>query len=516
MWQGFVTDELQDGLTLDSLRSSHPIEVPIKHASEIGQVFDQISYDKGSSVLRMISTSIGVGVFLKGVGAYLTKHAYRNTKTDDLWAALTEASGRNIEDFGQVWTKNVGHQVVTVTENHGVVSVKQNRFLRTGDVRDDEDQMLYPIFLNVRTLDGVDSRSMLTERESTIHVPIQNDFFKVNANHVGFYRTLYSPDRLLKLGESKALLSPEDRAGLISDTAVLSSAGYNKTSVFLQFMEKFGGDSNYSVWKQTTSSLSSVHAAWAFENEKVITGLLSFQRKLVGAKAHELGWQFNDQPDENVKQFMALMFAAAARAGDQRVTEAAFDMFGKFKSGDRAALHPSIRTPVFAVVLTHGNDIEENYQTILQEYRNAKAIEDRQTALRALGSVRKPALIRQTLAFVLGDEVQQNDAHYPFDELVRFQEGIVASWNWLKENYPRIEKKIFPGLVGPSRLLRRSIWGFTSEDRLKEVQAFFENKSTSSFDMLLEQNYDEVRVKSRWVERDREDVKEWLAERNFE
>lgn len=38
VWEGYVTDNLQSALSLDSLRSSHPIEVPVKRADEINQV----------------------------------------------------------------------------------------------------------------------------------------------------------------------------------------------------------------------------------------------------------------------------------------------------------------------------------------------------------------------------------------------------------------------------------------------------------------------------------------------
>lgn len=43
----------------DSLKSSHPIIVPIKHAEEVEQVFDAISYCKGSTVVNMVAAIIG-------------------------------------------------------------------------------------------------------------------------------------------------------------------------------------------------------------------------------------------------------------------------------------------------------------------------------------------------------------------------------------------------------------------------------------------------------------------------
>ncbi len=42
MWDQFVTDHMAAALRLDSLRSSHPIQVPIHHAEEVEQVFDAI------------------------------------------------------------------------------------------------------------------------------------------------------------------------------------------------------------------------------------------------------------------------------------------------------------------------------------------------------------------------------------------------------------------------------------------------------------------------------------------
>lgn len=97
VWEGYVTDNLQGALALDSLRSSHPIEVPVKRADEINQIFDAISYSKGSCVLRMISKYLGEETFMEGIRRYLKKHAFGNTQTGDLWAALADASGKDVE-----------------------------------------------------------------------------------------------------------------------------------------------------------------------------------------------------------------------------------------------------------------------------------------------------------------------------------------------------------------------------------------------------------------------------------
>ena len=76
VWSQFVTEAVQTAQNLDSLRASHPIEVPVRDALEVDQIFDAISYFKGSSVIRMLSGHLGVETFLEGVSAYLKEHAY--------------------------------------------------------------------------------------------------------------------------------------------------------------------------------------------------------------------------------------------------------------------------------------------------------------------------------------------------------------------------------------------------------------------------------------------------------
>ncbi len=272
VWQSYVTNTLQGALSLDSLRSSHPIEVPVKRADEINQIFDAISYSKGSCVLRMISKYLGEQTFMEGIRRYLKKHAYGNTQTGDLWAALSDASGKPVEKVMDIWTKNVGYPVVSVTEDEqsNSISVKQNRFLRTGDVKPEEDKTLFPIFLGLRTKNGVDEDLTLSEREHDYKVP-DLDFFKLNADHSGIYRTSYTPARLAKLGQAAkdGLLTVEDRAGMIADAGALASSGYQKTSGILSLLKNFDGETEFVVWSELLSRISSIRAAWVFEDEKV-------------------------------------------------------------------------------------------------------------------------------------------------------------------------------------------------------------------------------------------------------
>ncbi|MDZ4260637.1 MAG: M1 family metallopeptidase [Candidatus Sungbacteria bacterium] len=88
IWTQFVASDFSAALDLDGLKNSHPIEQEVGHPDEISELFDAVSYSKGSVVIRMLQNYLGKEVFAAGLHHYLTRHAYGNAKTSDLRKAL--------------------------------------------------------------------------------------------------------------------------------------------------------------------------------------------------------------------------------------------------------------------------------------------------------------------------------------------------------------------------------------------------------------------------------------------
>ncbi|KAI0514802.1 peptidase family M1-domain-containing protein [Xylaria bambusicola] len=516
VWENYVADNLQSALGLDSLRSSHPIEVPVKRASEVDQIFDAISYSKGSCVLRMISTYLGEDVFLEGVRRYIKKHAYGNTQTDDLWAALEDASGKPVREIMSIWTKNVGFPVVQVTENSAESSilVKQNRFLRTGDTKPEEDKVLYPVFLGLRTEKGVDDSITLTQREGVYKLD-NLDFFKLNANHTSIYRTSYSPERLAKLGQAAkdGKLTVEDRAGMLADAGALAVSGYQRTSGVLNLLKGFDTEESFVVWSEIIARVATVQSAWIFEDQAVKDGLEAFIKQLTSERAHKLGWTFTDKDGHVEQQFKAMLFGAAGMAGDEEIIATAKNMFSKYMAGDKSAVHPNIRGSVFGMALKYGGN--EEYDGILKAFTNSTNTDERNTILRCLGRAKDPELIQRTLDLALSNEVKSQDIYLPVSGLRSHPEGVEALFKWLNDKWSEISKRLSgnPPILGSMVTICTS--SFTKPGQLKEVEQFFKDIDTKSFDQPLAQSKDAIRSKVSWVERDRDDVATWVKENGY-
>ena len=247
-WAQFTFEGTGAAFNIDGLRSSHPIEVPVKSATEVDQIFDAISYYKGSSVIRMLSSYLGVPTFLNGVASYLKGHLHGNATTNDLWAALSQASGKDVQAFMDPWIKKTGFPVLTIAEEPGQIGVRQSRFLLGGGVQPADDETVWWIPLGLMTNEDSTKVDMsaLTIKEETIR-RIDETFYKINKDATGFYRTNYPPDRLTKLGAARDKLSTPDRIGLISDAAALASAGDGTTAGLLSLFSEFQKEDNF-LW----------------------------------------------------------------------------------------------------------------------------------------------------------------------------------------------------------------------------------------------------------------------------
>ena len=234
--------------------------------------------------------------------------------TNDLWAALSKASGQDVNGFMDPWIRTIGFPLLTIAEEPGQIGLRQSRFLSTGDVKEEEDQTLWWVPLGLKTATSQDNQTQaLTEKESTLRA-IDETFYKLNKDQIGFYRTNYPPARLVKLGQEKAKLSVEDRIGLIADAAALAIAGQGTTAGLLALVENFQDETSYHVWAQIAASLGHIRSVFADSNV-VSNGLKDFSVKLFGPAVEKIGWIAAADEGFLAGQLRSLLVGAAGGAG---------------------------------------------------------------------------------------------------------------------------------------------------------------------------------------------------------
>ena len=115
----------------DALATTHPIVQKVRTVEQANQAFDSITYSKGESVLNMLEGYAGADVWQRGIQAYIRAHAYRNTRTDDLWRAVEAAGAKGLTQIAHDFTLQPGVPLIRV----GAVTCEagQSRVILTQD-----------------------------------------------------------------------------------------------------------------------------------------------------------------------------------------------------------------------------------------------------------------------------------------------------------------------------------------------------------------------------------------------
>ncbi|KAF9387458.1 Aminopeptidase 2 mitochondrial [Podila verticillata] len=527
IWSEFVK-RIQEVLKHDSLRTSHPVEVGVENPCEITQIFDEVSYMKGASVLRMLSVWLGQDKFLQGIRKFMLKFMWGNANTDDLWQTLAEECHVDVPGFMQKWTRQTGYPVLSITElDESTILVRQNLFLSTGDVREEEDCLIWPVPLSLITADEPVARNIMMDSKDMVLKVDTNKWYKFNMGQAGFYRVSYPSKSLDLLGKTFGAqrlngtadvtirtrpgpLDSADRVGLLTDAAALVASGNAATSSFLTLLKYFEDEEDYMVWGEVSLRLQELLSVWLEQPASVINALKEVQRRLFTKIVKRLGWDYAEGEDPSSGHLRALAIRFAGRAGDPDIVAEARKRFGAFMANkDMSAIPPDLRFPVFEIVLRTTVGTEE-YEAVVSYYRETFIPGEKLVALTVLGYANSQELVRRTLAFAMSPEVRTQDILTAIATLRSSMMGRAELWDFMRLHWDVLYNRHCDDLRFLDYFVILSIGSFSSLERYREVQAFFSTKDTSSYERILATCLEGIRKNILWLERDRQDVASWL------
>jgi aminopeptidase N len=507
----------QTALGLDGLRSTHAIHAPTETPAQIDEAFDAIAYEKGAAVLRMLETYVGSETFRKGINTYLQTHAYGNGTSQDLWTAMTSASGKPIDRILPTFVNQAGAPLVDIAaacrDNRTEVTAAQQRFFLDSALLSlgSPEQWQVPLCLkSITSATGGPSCDVLSQPRQllTVERSACSSWVFANAGAQGYYRTAYSPEALRALAPRvQDILTAPERLSLTGDEWALVRAGRHGVGEYLTLAAGFGNERTDGVLSGITDRFDFIHEYLATDTNR--PAFERFVRTLLGPLFQQVGFDTTPADGDEQRALRAtLIEALGTTGGDTDVSARARAALDRALTGG-TTLDPTLAGAIVAVAAEHGDRALQD--ALLAASDRATAPAEHYRYLYALARFHDPALIDRALEYALTSKLRSQDVSGFLSRFLRQGAARARTWAFLKAHWADLENKVT--IFGGDSGIASALGTFCDASSRDDVTAFFAAHPLPSATRTLDQTVERINNCIALRERQGPALAAWLANR---
>ena len=436
----------------DSLDATHPVRAPVARPEEVAQIFDEISYGKGSTALGMLEAYLGEKVFRRGVAEYLQRFRFSNARTSDLWDALSRAAGEPIAPLMDPWLDRPGLPLLTVALTDGGLELEQRRFSYHGAGA----AAPWPIPM-VLDLDGRRERIRFDTVRRVVPAP-PTVTVHANPGAAGFYRVRYDATLFERLLATLPGRPAADRWSFLEDLGALLGAGEVDWATYARATRALGTAPDRLVVELLAGFLRAL--AELFPD---VPEVVDLARWFFAGQSARLG--LARRPGEPVNDGIVRHQVTVGRA--QTDLGFARALAEEFPNWDR--VDPDVR-PAAALARARVGGAPA-YRELRRALDGDRTEQERVGLANALAWTGESDLLRETLDLAASGGMNRGVVHLVLPSAAANPAGRSVVWPWCVERLGAVDELLRgSGLL--TRALERMI-PLVGVGRADEVRAFF-------------------------------------------
>jgi aminopeptidase N len=422
---GFPKDT---AMQADARSTTHSIQQPITSEAEANSAFDEITYRKGQSILRMLESFLGEEVFRDGIRKYIAAHKYSNTTTADLWEALTDVSGKPVGEIAPGWTEEPGFPVVKVERKENTIQLSQERFTVHFP---DPPAAEWQIPLTYVTQDQPATNGfLLRDQSAALPGELPNDkAIKFNVADAGYYRVQYDKPSWELLVAQLPRLSQADRANLLIDAWALVEADREPLSHYLGLFDRVLNDDQLAVYDQIIDTFTFINRLLA--GDPMRPRFQEYARAVLRPAFDRVGWDSRPGEPPGTMSLRASLIRGLGVLNDSDIIAGCRSRFDAYLS-DPAVVPPDLRPTIFAVVGRYADS--STWEKLHKLGLKTASTEEKQYLYEALASAIEPKLVTRTIALALTDELPTSRATMLLPFAARHSEHPELVWRYAQQH----------------------------------------------------------------------------------
>ena len=500
---GITKEQAMEG---DARSTTHPIQQPIATEAEANSAFDDITYKKGQSFLRMLESFLGDDVFRDGIRRYIAAHEYSNSTTADLWNALSEASKKPVAEIAAGWTEQPGFPVVKVRrEADEKVRLTQERF--TVNFKN-APPLEWKIPLTYSVIGQTPATLLITGKTDILqNIPADRPL-KLNVKGAGNYRVEYDEPSWSLLLEALPKLSIEDRVNLLSDTWALAQADRAPISLFFGLVEKLPASTDIAEREQIVNVLDFINGLLVRNPER--EKFQRYARSLLRPTFETLSWDPKQGEPPTTGNLRASLIEALGDLNDPEIVAGCRERFEKYLANP-ASLAPDLRPAIFAIV---GRYADEKTWTKLHELGvRTTSIEEKQNYYNALAGATDPKLVKKTLSIALTDELPTSRATFLVPRVARDGDHPDIAWEFATANMKALLAKT--DAAGSNRYAPALFTFFSDDSRADELKTYAKNDLPLESAREVAKAIDEIQFRAEFKRRLTTQLNAWIGQKDL-
>uniref|UniRef100_A0A8C6PTC6 Aminopeptidase n=1 Tax=Nothobranchius furzeri TaxID=105023 RepID=A0A8C6PTC6_NOTFU len=531
----FFLNKCFEAMEVDSLSSSHPVSTPVENPTQIQEMFDDVSYDKGACILNMLRDFLTPEAFEIGIIRYLKRYSYQNTVNSHLWESLTDVSDDSSCDVGthvqkwysddeldvraimDTWTLQEGFPLVTVEVKGREVRLSQERFLRTDDHSLTEG-FLWQIPLTYMTsASNTIHRFLLKTKSDVLYLPEEVEWVKFNVNMSGYYMVHYAGDgwnSIIKLLQhNHKALSGNDRASLIQNVFQLVSVGKVSLDTALELSLYLSNETEIMAVTRGFGELVPLYKLMEKRDmtvlEKQMKGyIVELFRDLIDQQQ----WSDSGSVSERVLRSYLLLFACFMNY--EPCVRKAIQLFSQWKESDGTV---SLPVDVSMAVFVIGARTPEGWDFLFEKYRNSlqMSLKSRYKSAMAISPLQDKLqwMMEQSLH---GEVMKTQDLPDVVVSVAKNPRGYKLAWDFLRASWVTLVKKFDLGSNALSYMVTGVTNQYSTREMLQEIRSFFDSltEETGSQMRCIQQTYETIEDNIRWTDTNLPLLQSWLNKRS--
>ena len=462
----------------DALASARAVRQPLEDVKNVWNQFDSITYQKGGGVLAMFERFLGPDRFRDGIRAYLRAHAYGGGDTDDLLAALSQASGREITPAFQTFLDQAGIPLIEArvecSRGGAKLLLRQQRYLPLGSGAQRDRLWQIPVCARY-SAQGAENESciLLSQPEGALPLDACPAWVLPNADASGYYRwTLPARDLRELTGAAYRRLRPRERISVAENVQAAMRAGTLGFSEGMSAIAPLAADRDPQVARIPIDVLVAARDDLVPEVSRARVEQVG--RQLYGPVARRLGWKPRKGEPIPARTFRAEVLAYLAfSARDPAVLAEAARRGRAYAGFEDGRFHPRAVDPSLAAVALAAAVRESGpkaFDALLERLVQEPDSALRRRILRALAATDDPALRNRVLALPLDARLRKNERVAVLFDVAGHLESREAAWQALKREFDQL----VPELPAAHAQIAIALAGeFCDPAHLADAQAFF-------------------------------------------